>query len=151
MVRSFSSVIALLFLSFCLIPNSWAQSPNPQAIVDDYVKAWNSHDMKAFDRLFTDDAIFVRFAGSTVEGHGNVMKEFNEIHTTWAKDVSIYQSATKVRALSPNSAVILVDLGHIEEGKHVPGVDITLLIVAVKQSDGWKISVGEIAHPSPAR
>jgi hypothetical protein len=32
------------------------------------------------------------------------MTEFNEIHTTWALDVSVYQSATKVRALSPDSA-----------------------------------------------
>jgi uncharacterized protein (TIGR02246 family) len=150
MLRSVSC-LASLFFSICFIPNSSAQSPNPQAVVDDYVKAWNSHDMRAFDRLFTDDAIFVRFAGSRIEGHGNIVKEFKEIHTTWAKDVSIYQSATKVRALSSDSAVILEDLGHLEHGKQVPGVDIALLVVVVKQPNGWKISVGEIAHPSSVR
>jgi hypothetical protein len=33
----------------------------------------------------------------------------------------------------------------------VPGMDIALLIVAVRQSDGWRISVGQIAHPPDRR
>jgi hypothetical protein len=57
MPRSLFVNAGSLFLSVCFAVTSLAQSASPEAVVDDFVKAWNSHDPKAFDRLFIDDAI----------------------------------------------------------------------------------------------
>jgi hypothetical protein len=51
--------------------------------------------------------------------------------------------------LCEDAAVVTFDLGHLDEhGKQVAGVDIAMLAVVVKQSDGWRIAVGQITHPS---
>src|SRR5260370_13908167 len=76
MPQSMWKVLAPLFLSICLPVSSSAQSASPEAIVGDFVKAWNSHDMKALDRLLTDDAIWVPVAEVIDEGRGNIVKDF---------------------------------------------------------------------------
>jgi uncharacterized protein (TIGR02246 family) len=141
-------LLVLLAIIGCATRSS-AQSTSPEAIADDYVKAWNSHDMKAFDRLFAEDARFIRFADSQSAGRPDIIKEFSAIHTTWAKDISIYHQAPKVRSLCRDSTVVTFDLGHLDEhGKEAPGIDIAMLVVAVRQQDGWRIVVGQITHPS---
>jgi uncharacterized protein (TIGR02246 family) len=140
MPRPISIVLLSLFLSI----NSSAQSASPKAVVDDFVKAWNSHDIKAFHRLFIVDAVWVPVAEVRVEGLNEVVKSFAEIHTTWAKSTTISQSAVKVQRLRPDVAVIFFHLKYLEGGKVVPGIDRAMIIVAVKQSDEWKIAAGQI-------
>ena len=69
-----SSILAALLLGSCLITTGQAQSANPEAVLDDFVKAWNSHEPKAFDRLFIDDAIWVPVAEARTEGRRNIVK-----------------------------------------------------------------------------
>ena len=151
MTRSISTTLAALFISFlCLTRSSWAQSASPDALVENFVKAWNSHSAKAFDRLFTDDAIWVPVAEARVEGRGNIVKDLGEIHATWAKATTVVQSGREVRTLRPDCAVILFHAGYLDDhGQKVEGVDRAMLIVAVKGSDGWRISVGQITKQSP--
>jgi uncharacterized protein (TIGR02246 family) len=139
----------ILFLAICVVGSSSAQSITSEAIVDDFVKAWNSHDIKAFNRLFTEEAIWVPVAEHRAEGRDNIVKEFAEIHTTWAKDTTILQSDIKLKTLSPDVAVVLFHLKYLEQGKEVLGVDRAMLIVAVKESDGWRIAVGQITKQTP--
>jgi uncharacterized protein (TIGR02246 family) len=106
--------------------------------------------MKAWGRLFTDDAIWVTVAESRTAGRSNIIKDFGETHATWAKDTAIVQSATEVRRVSPDAAVILFRAGFLDkQGKLNPDSNRALLVVAVKQSDGWRIAAGQLAHPSP--
>ena len=144
MPRSIWKVFAPLFLSICFVISSSAQSSSPEALVGDFVKAWSSHDMKALDRLLTDDAIWVPVAEVIDEGRGNIVKDFSEAHTTWAKTTTVVPtSATKVRTLRPDIAVVLFHLGFLDkQGKRIPDIDRAMLVVAVKQSDGWRIAVG---------
>jgi uncharacterized protein (TIGR02246 family) len=144
-------IFAPLFLSICFVISSLAQSSSPEALVGDFVKTWNSHDLKALDRLLTDDAIWVPVAEVIDEGRGNIVKDFGEAHTTWAKTTTVIPtSATKVRTLSPDIAVVLFHLGFLDkQGKRIPDIDRAMLVVAVKQSDGWRIAVGQITKQSP--
>ena len=156
MARLVSKILALLFLSICFITSSSAQSATPEATVDDIVKAWNTHDGKAFDRLFTDDIIFVSVAEVRDEGRANVVKGFTKIHTTgWAKNTTVLPSATKVRTLRPDVAVVLFHISlagrQDEQGKRMPDVDRAMLFVAVKQTDGWRVAVGQVTKQSPPR
>jgi uncharacterized protein (TIGR02246 family) len=143
--------LAPLFLAICFPVSISAQSVSPEAIVDDFVKMWNSQDMKALDRLFTDDATWVPAAEVIDEGRGNIVKDFSEAHTTWAKTTTVVPtSATKVRTLRPDIAVVLFHLGFVEkQGNRIPDIDRAMLVVAVKQSDGWRIAVGQITKQSP--
>jgi uncharacterized protein (TIGR02246 family) len=144
MSHSLFKLAAPLFLSALIAATSAAQSATPEAVVDDFVKAWNSHDVKAFDRLFTEDAIWVPIAEVRVTGHADVVKGFDEIHATWAKRTTITAKDTKVQLVRPDVAVILFHGKYLQDGKAVPVLDRAMMLVAVKQADGWKIAAGQL-------
>ncbi len=139
-----SRILAALLFGSCFITTGQGQSASPETVVDDFVQAWNSHDPKAFDRLFIDDAIWVPVAEARTEGRKDIVKDFAEIHATWAKTTTVSQSAIKVQQLRPDVAVILFHAKFLEDGKEVPGIDRAMVIVAVKQGGGWKIATGQI-------
>lgn len=144
-------VITLLFLSVLLASMSAAQSATPLVLVDDFLKAWNSHDAKAFDRLFTQDAIWVPVAESRAIGHADDIKEFEQIHTTWAKKAAIIARDIKVQTVCPDVAVILFQAKFVQDAKEAPLLDRAVIMVAVKQADGWRIAAGQDAkqHEGP--
>jgi len=144
MSLSFFKAVATMFLSGLLVATSAAQSASPETLVQDFVNAWNSHDGKVFDRLFIEDAIWVPVAEARTEGRKNIVKDFAEVHATWAKTTTLSQSAIKVQQLRPDVAVILFHAKFVEDGKEVPGIDRAMVIVAVKEADGWKIATCQI-------
>ncbi len=150
MTRSFSKVLVSMFFVICFVASSVAQSASPKALVEDFVKAWNTHDQKAWGRLFTDDAIWVVVAEDRLEGRSNIVEDWGKAHTTWAKNISIVQSAVEVRKVSRDAAVILFRAGFLDkQGKLIPDSDRAMLVVVTKQSGGWRINAGQLAHPSP--
>ena len=62
MSDSILKIIIPLFVSVLFAATSAAQSATPVAVVEDFLKAWNSHDTKAFDRVITENAIWVPVA-----------------------------------------------------------------------------------------
>jgi uncharacterized protein (TIGR02246 family) len=144
-------VIIPLFMSLLFAATSAAQSATPVAVIDDFLKAWNSHDAKAFDRLFTQDAIWVPVAETRVAGHADVIKEFEQIHTTWAKKTTIIARDVKVQSVRPDVAVILFQAKFVQDAKEVPVLDRSMIMVAVKQTDGWRIAAGQFTkrHEGP--
>lgn len=144
-------VITPLFVSALFAVTSAAQSATPVAVVDDFLKAWNSHDANAFNRLFTEDAILVPVAETRVVGHADVIKEFEQIHTTWAKKTTIVARNIKVQSVRPDVAVILFHAKFVQDAKEVPALDRAMMMVAVKQADGWRIAAGQVTkqHEGP--
>ena len=151
MSDSIVKVIILLFVSALFAATSAAQSATPVAVVDDFLKAWNSHDAKAFDRLFTEDAIWVPVPETRVVGHSDVIKEFQRIHTTWAKKATIIARDIKVQSIRPDVAVILFHAKFVQDSKEVPVLDRSMVMVAVNQVDGWRIAAGQVTkqHEGP--
>ncbi len=136
--------VALFLASALFAAKAAAQSTTPEAVVDDFVKAWNSHDVKVFDRLFTEDAIWVPVAEVRVVGHADVVKGFEDIHNTWAKKTTITAKDTKVQLVRPDVAVILFHAKYVQDGKEVPVLDRAMILVVVKGADGWKIAAGQL-------
>jgi uncharacterized protein (TIGR02246 family) len=136
-------LIISLFVSVLLVSMSAAQSATPVVLIDDFLKAWNSHDAKAFDRLFTQDAIWVPVAESRVIGHADVIKEFERIHTTWAKKTTIIARDIKVHSVRPDVAVILFHAKFVQDAKEAPLLDRAMIMVVVKETDGWRIAAGQ--------
>ena len=137
-------LLALLAVSALFAAKATAQPATPEAVIDAFVAAWNAHDVKAFDRLFTANAIWVPIAEVRVEGHADVVKGFEEIHTTWAKKTTVTAKDTKVQLVRPDVAVILFHAKYLQDGKEVPVLDRAMIIVAVKEADGWKIAAGQL-------
>lgn len=52
------------------------------SVVSRFIKAWNSHDMKAFANLFTEDADFVNVIGLWWKGRGDIQKQHELLHAT---------------------------------------------------------------------
>ena len=144
MSHPISKLVTVLFMSTLVAATGAAQSATPEVVVDDFVKAWNTHDVKAFDRLFTEDAIWVPVAEVRVVGRADVVKGFEDIHTTWAKKTTITAKDTKVQVVRPDVAVILFHANYLQDGKEVPVLDRAIILVAVKEPDGWKIAAGQL-------
>ena len=148
---SIVKVIIPLLVSALFAVTSASQSATPVAVVDDFLKAWNSHDANAFNRLFTEDAILVPVAETRVVGHADVVKEFEQIHTTWAKKTTIIARNIKVQSVRPDVAVILFHAKFVQDAKEFPALDRAMMMVAVKQADGWRIAAGQVTkqHEGP--
>lgn len=126
-----------------------AQKSGPEALLKDFVKAWNTHDMKAFDRLYKDDAIWVTLAEVRLVGRANIVKDLSEAHTTWAQNVSIAESDVESRKISSTCSVIFFRAGFIVDGQAIPDSKRALMIVVVRDHGRWKIAAGQLDHPTP--
>ena len=150
MTRSSLTLLASFALSAFFAGISAAQSNSPAAIVDEFGKAWNSHDAKAFDRLFTEDVVWVPISEVRAEGRSSLVKELADAHASWAKNTTVTQSDTKVQSLGADAAVVFFHsslAGRSEDGKPLPPADRAMIVVAVKQPDGWRIAAGQVTKP----
>ena len=132
---------------------SLAQTVGPEALVDGFVRAWNMHDMKAFGRLFTENADWVSVAGIWVKGRARIQAEHEEVHATVFKTSTLASTGTEVRLLRPDVAVIHFNwelTGQLDrEGKPRGSRRGIVTIVATKQADGWRISAGQNTNALP--
>ncbi len=118
--------------------------------MDDFAKAWNSPEAKAFDSLFTEDVVWVPIAEVRAEGRSALVKELADAHATWAKNTSVTQSDTKVQSLGAGIAVVFFHSslsGRDEDGKPIAPADRAMIVVAVNQADGWRIAAGQVTKP----
>jgi uncharacterized protein (TIGR02246 family) len=151
---SICRVFALGVLSLVWLPaGNPAQTVGPGDLVDGFIRAWNTHDMKAFGRLFTEDADWVSVAGIWVKGRARIQAEHEEAHATFFKTTTLASTGTAVRLLRPDVAVIhfnweLTDRLDREGKPRGPRRGI-ITIVATKQADGWRISAGQNTNALP--
>ena len=149
MGHRFSVVLISVCVSLFVVNGSGAQSTDAAVIVDEFVKAWNSHDMNAFAELFADEAIWIPVAESRLKGRNSILKDFNLIHTTWAQATTVASSEVTVQTVRPDVATIAFRLGYVDrEGNTVPEDRHAVLIVAVKHAGRWRIASGQITKKS---
>lgn len=140
--------VVLGVLGVVLLPeHTLAETAKPDVLVDGFVRAWNTHDMKAFGSLFTEDADWVSVVGIWVKGRADIQAEHEKAHATWAKTTTLAATGTTVRLLSSDVAVIHSNwelIGQVDkEGKPAGPRRGIITIVAVMGADGWKITAGQ--------
>jgi len=116
----------------------------PESVINAFVDAWNTHDIDAFDRLFTDDAVWVAVAELRVVGRPAIVADFAEIHTTWASAVTVAASDVTIRSLRPDVAVVFFHTNYIDDGVAVPGIDRAMIMTAVRESGRWLVAAGQV-------
>lgn len=121
----------------------------PESVVHGFTNAWNTHDMAAYDQLFTDAAVWVAVAESRVVGRTQIVDEFRDIHTSWAGTTTVVSSAHEIHLVRPDVAVVLFHSGYLDEnGEPIPGVDRAVMLVAVQDGNNWKIAAGQVTKQS---
>lgn len=130
-----------------------AATSNPDGLADQFISAWNTHDLKKFEMLYTPDAVWVPIAEERTEGQAAIISEFAKVHTGagWAVKTTIAKKdVPEVHFLKPDVATIFFHLDFIKDGKPVPGLQRALILVAVQQAGQWKIAAGQLTKESPA-
>jgi uncharacterized protein (TIGR02246 family) len=118
-----------------------------ESLVERFVAAWNSHDIAAFEKLFTSEATWVATFDARDEGREAVLKDFRIAHEGWAKSSSVAASDALVTNVRPDVAIVQFNLMMtMGEGKEPLGR--TLLLVASREADGWKVSAGQLTKPN---
>lgn len=128
-------------------PQIASAQEGPEALVEGFVRAWNSHDMQAFARLYTPDATWVTTFDTRDEGRDAIVADLRAAHEHWAKTSTVAASKTAIKLLRPDVATVQFNLLMTENKGREP-VGRTLLLVATKQDDGWRISAGQITKPN---
>ena len=143
--------LVLLVASLSLAP-ALAWAAGPEALPDRFVAAWNAHDPKAFDALYTSDAVWVPIAEERTEGRATIVSEFAKIHVGgWAQNVTITKKdVPEVHLLRPDVATIFFHVNFLMNGQVLPSVQRALILVATESGGEWKISAGQLTKESPA-
>ena len=142
--------ILVLGASLSLGHPAQGRTDGPESVVDRFVRAWNAHDMDAFATLFTDDASWVPVAEQRLEGRTNIVGDLRRAHESWAKVVTLAVSGKPVvRLLRPDVGVILCHLGYPGKDGKLSSPGNALMIIAVRQSNEWRIAAGQITKPKP--
>lgn len=144
--------LMLLVASLSFAP-ALAWAAGPEALPDRFVAAWNAHDPKAFEALYTPDAVWVPVAEERTEGRQAIVSEFAKVHVGgWAQKTTItMKDVPEVHLLRPDVATIFFHMDFLMNGQPVPGMQRAMILVATASNGEWKISAGQLTKESPAR
>jgi uncharacterized protein (TIGR02246 family) len=136
--------------------DSPAQALGPEALVDGFVRAWNTHDIKLFGSLFMNDADWVTVAGVRVKGRAEIQAVLEKEHATWAKTTTFTATSTEVRFPRADVAVIHLNWavsGAVDrEGNAaLPARGVTLIVAAREQAGSWSVIAGQVNRRAPAQ
>ena len=139
-----TSVFALLMA--CTVAASAAPA-TPELTAQAFVDAWNSHDARNFEGLFTEDAWWVPVVESRLSGRAEIVADLKQAHAIWAGHTTLAPSDVVVSSLSEASAAVLFKAGFLgKDGKRMEPPNVLLLAV-VKTADGWRIKAGQLSKP----
>jgi uncharacterized protein (TIGR02246 family) len=119
-----------------------------QAIIAEQVTAWNAGDATAFSRNFAEDGSFTNIRGTVFYGHQAFEDRHAEIFRTFFKGSNLAMSATRIRFVTPDVAIvdIATQLSRLQGAPPgiTPGADGTIRTrlqeVFVKQGGVWWIA-----------
>ena len=149
MTHRFVVCAVLLFSAFIARAADPVDTAGPESLADRFVQAWNTHDTSAFKELFVPNAYWVPTVDSRLDGRDNILADLGKAHETWAKTTTMGVSRGSVssRLVQPDVAVVLFHTGFRQADGTLTTPGNAVLLVVVKQSDGWKIAAGQITKP----
>jgi uncharacterized protein (TIGR02246 family) len=130
---------------------AFAATSAPGDLPASFVSAWNAHDLRAFEVLFTPDATWVPVAEERTEGREAILREFSKIHTSqgWAVHSAIaLKGEPAVHMLRRDVATLFFHMDFIAEGKPVAGLQRAMILVATAKRGQWRIAAGQLTKES---
>jgi len=109
-------------------------------------QSWNAHDMKAYGKLFREDAHWINVVGMHWRGRDAVMAAHAAYHATIFKNHQLKTDAVEIRSIGDGYAIAVVtttnDAFTTPDGITVPKRQDRQSYVLAKDADGWKIVHG---------
>src|SRR5262249_48182861 len=102
---------------------------------------WNEGNGEEFAAPFADDADFIAFEGTHLEGRRHIAAFHQELFDSVVQGMHLEGSARFVRFVSPVLAVVHGTAGTVLPGQYKPSVsrDSMQLFVATKHGDRWSV------------
>src|SRR5688572_4819812 len=122
-----------------------ADPADEQAVRDLFrrlLEAWGRGDGDAYGALFTEDADYVAFDGSSRRGTEAIGAEHQQLFDTWLKGTRLVGQIDSLRFLGPDVALVHASGGTIFPGQkdevgRRPSIQ---TLVAVRRDDGWRFT-----------
>ncbi|WP_340648093.1 SgcJ/EcaC family oxidoreductase [Pseudoxanthomonas winnipegensis] len=132
--------------------NREAPQPGPESLISAFVDAWNAHQAQGFERLFTEQAVWVPIAEVRDEGRAAIVQDLAAAHASWAGKTTIAPfGPSTVRIPKPGVATLFFRVKFLDaQGQPIAGIERALLLVAVQTAEGWRIAAGQLTKESPA-
>ena len=115
-----------------------------RALVLEFAKTWNRHDMKAMHELNTADVEWINVTANHWRGNATVFKGHDIIHRTIVAKVDMSVDQTLVRAVAPNVAIAVATMKFgptmNPQGQVPPAQRTRGSFTMVKEGEGWKIA-----------
>jgi len=144
------SVIALGVSFASFTAGFEAQPLGPEALAENFVQAWNTHDAKAFGDLFSEDADWIPVSGVRVKGRGEIQSVLGKEHVTWARTTAIKVADIEVRLIGHDLALVLFRWEIVSkadaEGKTASPLRGNTMMVAGKRANRWIVIAGQAAR-----
>ena len=127
-----------------------------EAIARKHEQAWNAHDHRAYETLFTEEADFVNVIAQHARGREAVARDFEQIHRTFMRNSVLKIEGSEVRPLTDDSAIAHIrwSMTGVEKvpGWNIPDVRHGIaLYVLVKRDGEWKITAFQNTEEVPVR
>ena len=147
-----NSILRIVSLSVLMLlgvaSTGGAQVRGPDEVVDLFARSWNTHDMKAFSDLLSDDADWVTVAAARIKGRSKIQAFLDGEHSGWARTTSMSTSGAAVRILGDAAAVHFnweITGGIGRDGQPAAPARGVNLFVLAKQATGWRVVAGQVA------
>jgi uncharacterized protein (TIGR02246 family) len=122
-------------------------------VVTGIEETWNTHDMKALEKLFTEDAEFINVVGMHWRGRKAIVAAHTVFHEASFKNHNFKRDAVEIRSLGEGHAIAVVtttnDSFKTPGGQVIPKRQNRQTYVMTKGPDGWKIAHGHNVPVDP--
>ena len=148
----YSIVAPVIAVAWTAAPSAAQPTPGAGAVVDAFVRAWNTHDGPAFGRLYGDDADWVMVSGERLKGRDAIEQALAKEHGSWARRTTLRAADVIVRDIDRQRAIVMFtwEIASDAERGARPYRGNTMLIVE-RVGEAWVIVAGQAAAVPTAK
>ena len=151
--------VLLATMLLLVLPGALASEPSVEeanrALAKAFESAWNTHDMKAFGRLLTDDVVWINVDAGKGVGREPVENGHAKVHANKFKNSVITVQNAEVQPLKPDVALVYVNWGirgdTDNDGTPREPREGVFTWVTLKQGAQWKIRSSHNTNRSVVR
>ena len=125
-------------------PGDRADRAQITALIDSWEKAWNSHDMRAFGRLFHEDGVWILWTGEVWKGRTLIEEGHAAVHKTVFRNSVQRERLEELTFVGPDAAVVRFYSTLTGDERFPDKVVRSRKILIVTKRDGtWKVGWGQ--------
>jgi uncharacterized protein (TIGR02246 family) len=118
-----------------------------EEVIREFEARWNTHDMEAYAKLFTEHAHLINVVGMWWRSRQQIMIATSAYHASFFKDNRVEIVSTDCRSIAPGVATAVLKLKQSAfarpDGKIEPERTDILSFILVKGAAGWLIAHGQ--------